>query len=64
MPDGLAIPLFYLIAAGVWVYFKVTTSRERQSALEWFIIAVLVFGGAGLLYTLFSSKSIAPTGSL
>ena len=64
MPDGLAVPLFYLLVTGGWFFWKMTTERERASLMEWCMIGVVCFGGAGLIYTLLSGGSIAPTGGL
>jgi len=63
MPDGLSVPLFYLLMMSGWIFWKITTETQRTSLLEWCIIGVVCFGGAGLLYTLLSGQSIAPTGS-
>ena len=50
--NGLSVFLFYAIVGAVWAFIKVTTPQERQSALEWAIIAILIFGTAGFLYSL------------
>lgn len=49
MPDGLAVPLFYLIAIAIWAFIRLTKPRQRQSMLEWCLITVFCFGGAGWL---------------
>lgn len=50
--DGIAVFLFYAIVGTAWAFVKITTPKERQSALEWSIIAILMFGSAGFLYGL------------
>jgi hypothetical protein len=48
--DGLAVTLFYLIVAAVWVFIKITTRAQRQAMLEWSLIFVAVIGTAGFVY--------------
>lgn len=63
MSNGFAVPLFYLIVAAIWVFIKVTKSHERQSMLWWFFVFVACFGGAGLLYTMFTTGNVpSPSG--
>jgi len=50
VPDGLSVALFYLIVATVWAFIKITTRAERQSLLEWSLIAVTVIGTTGFLF--------------
>ena len=64
MPDGLAVPLFYLLAVSGWFFWRVTTARERASLWDWCWIGIVCFGGAGLIYTLLTGGSVAPTGGL
>ena len=58
---GWAIPLFWLIAGAIWTFIRLTRPQERQSALEWFLIAVFVAGGIGLLFQIATGGSITPT---
>ncbi len=62
MSNAFAIPLFYVIAAAIWAYFYITTPRQRDNLLSWFIIGTLCFGAVGFLYTLLSGQSVAPSG--
>lgn len=63
MPDGLAVPLFYALVIVGWAFWKLTTTKQRDSLFEWSMIGVVCFGAAGLIYTLLTGGSIAPTGS-
>lgn len=54
MPNGFAVPLFYLIVGAIWVFVKMTTSRERRAMLDWTMIAVVCFGTLGFLFDVFT----------
>lgn len=56
MPDGLAVPLFYLIVAAIWFFIKITTSRERQAVFDWSMIGVMCFGAVGFLYEMLNGR--------
>lgn len=53
MSNGLAVFAFYALVGAVWAFLRITTPQERQSALEWALIAIAVFGAAGFAYELF-----------
>lgn len=56
MPSGFAIPLFFLIATAIWAFIRITTGKQRQGLLEWFLISVFTFGGIGFLYSLLTGQ--------
>lgn len=56
MPKFFAIALFCLIVVAVWAFIRVTTEKQKQGLLEWFLISVFTFGGTGFLYSLLTGQ--------